>query len=231
MKKFVLVLSIVLVLCLALAVPAAAAGPHSKIWYLFDTTMNNSLGTPQLYMSTTGSPTGEVMISPGATKMWISDKVALANVTFPNDAWTIRFGTDMDWGPGNFVAEIGYWNGTIFTVLPMVGTPVFYANHYEMQFKAVPSIGQTIPVNTYLAVTVFNNSPAGTNGLAGIHPIYTGTWLPDRTGSQYFSCLTSPQSDPGYPLPELGAGILLAAGILGLGGFIIVHRRKAVHSG
>jgi hypothetical protein len=228
MKRIILALSVVLVLCMILAVPAAAAGPHSKTWYLYNTTTNIS-GSPQLYMSTTGSPTGEVIIPAGATKMWISDKIALADVTFPNDAWVIRFGTDKDWGAGQFLVKIGYWNGTIFTELPMVGTPVFYTNHYEMQFQAVPAAGQTIPVNTYLALTITNK--VGPNVFTtAAHPIYTGKWLPDTTGSQYFSCLVSPQSDPGYPLPELGAGILLGAGVLGLGGFMIARRRKLAHT-
>jgi hypothetical protein len=235
MKRMILALSVVLVLCLLLAVPAAAAGPHSRIWYLYNTNMTDKWGNSELMMSTTGTPTGQVNVPAGTSKMWISDKIALANVAFPNDSWAIRFGTDADWGKTgavpNFKCDIGYWDGTVFTILPMGGiSPVFYAGYYEMQFQSVPSVGQTVPINTYLAVVVTNNSPVGTNALAGLHPIYTGQELADQspTGkSFYYSCLTSPQSDPGYPLPELAAGILLGAGILGLGGFMIIRRRKA----
>ena len=41
------------------------------------------------------------------------------------------------------------------------------------------------------------------------------------------SFLQSPPSDPGFPLTEIAAGVLLFAGLVGLLGFITVRRRKA----
>ena len=182
-------------------------------------------GNSELYMSTTGAPSGSVGIPAGTNKMWIADKIALADVTFPNDMWAIRFATDQDWGQtasvDNFRTEIGYWDASGFTVLAMDSSGVWTDGYYECEFKGVPDAGQTIPVGTYLAVVVYNDSGVG-------HPIYTGYQIDPPTGSYYYSCLASPQSDPGYPLPELATGILLGAGILGLGGFMVIrHRRSA----
>jgi hypothetical protein len=209
--------------------PIIKKNPHSQVWYLYNDTLTDKWTNTELFMSTTGNPTGSVDIAAGSAKMWIANKIALSDVTFPNDAWVIRFGTDADWNLGskgdNFKAEIGYWgkdssNNVVFTPLPMSYiTPVFYAGYYEMQFQSVATGGQTIPKDTYLAVKVTNSS-------SSMHPIYTGKWIPDTTGSQYYSCVTSPESDPGYPVPELGAGILLGAGLLGLGGFFLIRRRK-----
>jgi hypothetical protein len=231
MKRILLALAVVLVLCMVLAVPAMAADPSagSKTWLLYSTTQNDKWGNPELFMSTSMTPSGFVTVPAGTSTMWIADQVALANVTYPNDAWVVRFGTDADWGGGftsmpNFDAKIGYWNGIVFTVLPMVTTPVFHAGYYEMEFQSVPAVGQTIPADTYLAVKLTNHSNSN-------HPIYTGKWIPDTApNSQYFSCVASPQSDPGYPLPELATGILLGAGVLGLGGFMLVRRKKAAHT-
>jgi hypothetical protein len=230
MKRILLALAVVLVLCLVLAIPAAASGPGPRTWYLYNTTQNDKWGNPELYMSTSMTPSGSVAVAAGTSKMWIADQIALADVTFPNDAWAIRFGTDADWGNGdasipNFDAQIGYWNGTVFTALPIGdNSPVYSMGYYEKQFRSVPPTGQTIPVNTYLAVVLTNHSNLN-------HPIYTGKWIPDTApNSQYFSCLLSPQSDPGYPLPELAAGILLGAGVLGLGGFMLIRRKKAAHT-
>ena len=205
---------------------------NSQVWYLYNTTANDKWGNSELYMSTTGAPSGSVGIPAGTNKMWIADKIALADVTFPNDMWAIRFATDQDWGAsdngGNFRTEIGYWGLNpaypsgpqyIFTVLAMDSSGVWADGYYECEFKGVPDAGQTIPVGTYLAVVVYNNGGVG-------HPIYTGYQINPPKGSYYYSCITSPQSDPGYPLPELATGILLGAGILGLGGFMIIRHRK-----
>jgi hypothetical protein len=73
-----------------------------------------------------------------------------------------------------------------------------------------------IPEGCYLALELKNTSTQA-------HYILTG-----EGGKS--SCLRSPQTDPGYPLPEIAAGVLLAAGLAGLGAFIIVRRRRAARS-
>jgi hypothetical protein len=149
-----------------------------------------------------------------------ADQIALANVTFPNDAWAIRLATDSDWR--QFMnAQIGYWDGSNFTPLP-VSTQFngYDPTNFIAEIEFVPAGGQTIPANTYLAFRIINTDQVS-------HDIYTGLQIPPDDGDYYYSCVTSPQSDPGYPLPELAAGILLGAGVLGVGGFMLIRRRKA----
>ena len=107
MKKVILSILFAVVLVLTLAAPVFAAPPpptpHSQIWYLYDATMADKWGNSNLYMSTTGTPVNLVNVLAGTSKMWVSDKIALADVTFPNDNWIVRFGTDANWGKTNNV--------------------------------------------------------------------------------------------------------------------------------
>jgi len=205
---------------LSLAAPAFAA---TSTWYLYNATMTDKWSNTELYMSTTQGQTGHVDIGPSASKMWIANKIAAAKVTFPNDVWIARIATDADWGTmGSLcVIQIGYWDGTNFNQL--VGSPVqqYYANNFEVKLEWVPAGGQTIPKDTYMAIQLTNNT-------AKTHPVYTGEELTIAgVKSWYYSCLATPQSDPGYPLPEMAAGILLGAGLLGVGGFMIIRRRQS----
>jgi hypothetical protein len=220
MKKILFSVLFAAMLILSLAAPVFAADPGSQVFYLYSDTMNDKWGNAELYMSSTNLfPTGSTNIPAGESRMWIADKVAQADVTYPNDNWVIRFGTDQDWGDGGFSVDIGYWDGSTFTQLAMDKSPLWFNNYYESQFQGVPEEGQTIYEDTYLAVVVYNNSGSD-------HSIFTGYKFTDN-GSTYYSCVASPQSDPGYPLPELGAVILLGGGLAGLAGYMIVRRRKA----
>jgi hypothetical protein len=40
------------------------------------------------------------------------------------------------------------------------------------------------------------------------------------------SYLQAPSSQPSYPVPELAAGILLAAGLAGIAAFFVVRRKR-----
>jgi hypothetical protein len=163
--------------------------------------------------------------------MWVADQIALADVAFPNDAWVIRLATDSNWAY-EMTAEIGYWNGDVFTPLPVNTQFNNYDNNFAVEIEFVPVGGQVIPEGTYLAFRLgFNSSNNGfvpeTVGDVESHEIYTGKQLETPNGSYYYSCVTSPQSDPGYPLPELAAGVLLGAGLLAIGGFMFIRRKHA----
>jgi hypothetical protein len=222
MKRLILSLAIVLVMVLSLAAPAIAAG-GSQTWYLYNATMTDKWSNIELYMSTTQGQTGHVDVASTATKMWIANKIAAAKVTYPNDVWVARIATDSDWGAGGSlcVPEIGYWNGTTFTGLAGAPDVKYYASNFVVELKFVPIGGESISANTYLAVWL-------TNLDNGTHKVYTGEELTiGGVKSWYYSCLATPESDPGYPLPELAAGILLGAGLLGVGGFMMIRRKQS----
>ncbi len=219
MKRILMVLSLVMVLCMALVVPAMAVGPGVQTWQL-DSTVTSA----GYEMEKNGGPndngqTGQVPLGTGQSAIWIADQVALADVTFSEGAWIMEVATDADWGTDGDLCdvEIGQWDGTTF--VPLATGP--YAMEYTIfpnpTYNVVKYVVQTgaitVQSGNWLAVKITNNS-----NLARI--VYTGE-------GQYASCLSSPNSDPGYPLPELATAILLGAGVLGLGGFIMMRRRKA----
>jgi hypothetical protein len=78
---------------------------------------------------------------------------------------------------------------------------------------AVPSF--TVPSGDFLAVVVTNNNAntciAVKNG---------------QTDQGDVGMIHSPDSDPGYPVPELAAGVLLALGLGGLIGFVAWRKRE-----
>jgi hypothetical protein len=236
MKRLVLALSLVLVLCLVLAIPTFAAGPHPgrQTWHLDeeDPVTNAAYATVILpgpfQMEKNGGPgdgtqSGQVIVPTGEQAIWVADQMAMADVTFTNGDWVVDLVTDADWGVlGDLCfVEIGQWDGAAFFQLLPSGS-------YSFTYDFIPIGGQvglvkvvvqtgalTVDDGKWLAVRITNQDP-NPNG----HIIYTGE-------KEFASCVSSPQTDPGYPLPELATGILLGAGILALGGFILFRRRKS----
>jgi hypothetical protein len=171
----------------------------SQTWYL----------NHDMKMEKTGVQSGNVNIEGGSSITWISDQQAHLEVNFPdNGEWIIKLATT-DWS-GMCSAQIGDFNPVIvdkftaFNTIPATGS---YSNGL---ITITITTGGTISQNDYLALKIYN-SDGGSS-----HIITTD-------GS---SSLSSPTSDPGYPLPELSAGLLLLIGLSGLIGFLFVKRRK-----
>ena len=178
---------------------------------------------PMVYeMERTGGPgddgqTGEVAIPASQTVTWISDEAAGAPVTFPSGAWKVEIATEADWGTdgSNCLATFGMWNSgvyTPFTTLNLVSvewsdTGVAYVFKLDKQLGTA-----TIPTDGYLAVQITNNDTVK-------HTVYT-----DEV--EKASCVTSPQADPGYPLPEISTLAMLGLGLTGLAVFAIIKTRK-----
>jgi hypothetical protein len=227
MKRLLLSLALVLALVICLAAPAFASGgpgvAGSQTWYLDDRTITDAWGNTMTQMTTDQSGvSGSVGIPAGEKHIWIANKIALANVMYPNDSWAIRIATDGDW-TAKFVIDMGYWAQDGFHVLVTNDSPMWYYDGFINQFKGVISKSRPgechqflVPKGTYLAVRIWNN-----NGVE--HTVYTG----DHGNDKYFSCVTSPQTDPGYPTPEMATGLLLGAGVLSLGGFMILRRKQS----
>ncbi|HSW58355.1 MAG TPA: hypothetical protein VLH15_08140 [Dehalococcoidales bacterium] len=218
MKRIITVLSMVVILSLMLAMPAMAGSP--QVWQL-----DAEMTTAGFQMEKNGGPgddgqTGQVIVGAGQSFIWIADQVALANVTFSSGHWKLDLVSDADWGTQAdlLYAEVGQWDGTTFTMLEDDATlksvtpqspPGVLIIEVKVQSGAI-----TINNGNWLALRLTNNS-----NLA--RTVYTGE------GNEA-SCVTSPNTDPGYPIPELAAGILLGAGVLGLGGYLLMRRKKAL---
>jgi alkaline phosphatase len=161
--------------------------------------------------------TGNVAIPAGTTLTWIADEMAGAAVTFPSGTWKIEMATEEDWGieGSDCGVTFGAWDGsgyTIFATAELVKTEwsddgIAYIFELDKQTGSA-----TVPAGSYLAVQITNNDDME-------HKIYTAEG--DKASS-----LTSPNSDPGYPLPEIATVALLGLGLSGLVVFAIVKRKK-----
>jgi hypothetical protein len=232
MKKMMVSLALVLALCLVLAIPASAGSLGDQNWQL-----DSEQITEGVYqMEKTGGPgdDGQGSSSPepnveflnilpdeSNSIVWISDQES-EGVTFPaGDYWIMRLATDITWNQGTFkkcLAEIGQWssNGG-FEPLTGAFIPVAYnsvsgsttAKILEWNFQMTDI---TIEQYKYLALRITNKDTL-------THKIYTGE-------KDQASCINSPQSDPGYPTPEIAAGVLFGLGLAGVGTFIMVRKKK-----
>jgi hypothetical protein len=197
--------------------PQYGPNPGPQTWQL------DSEPTPAGYQMerTAGSgdngQTGEVPILINQTITWIADEVAGSSVTFSSGTWSIEFATESDWGTEGDNCEVtfGKWTAGVYSsIATLVKSETGWdEDGINYIFKLERQIGaKTIPAGSYLAVQITNNDSTD-------HTIYTGEY-------EKASCIKSPQTDPGYPLPEMAAGLMLGLGVAGLAVFVIIKRRK-----
>ncbi len=227
MKRLVISLSLVMVLLMVLAVPALAAAPvpspspvpGSQTWYLSDQLLSGT-NAKIMYRETSLPLTGSVTISPGAANavVWVSNETPFYSegVTFPGSSegntWSVLLKTPADWR-NTCTAEIGTANSSgNFDPFPNQDIQLRSWNKWGTQIMevVVTMDSQTVPNGSYLALRITNTS-------ASDKVITTD-------GN---SMMSSPDSDPGYPLPEVAAGILFGVGAAGVFGFMVIRRRKA----
>jgi hypothetical protein len=190
----------------------------------------------------TGRQSGLQTFNPGASMLWIADEPAARGVVFPYGDWEVSLVSDEAWGahyifnPGynsndplsapvilqtDMEIRIGYTDGSTFTPFTDGAKIVSSAEKEDPTYLIIHNIfvgmtSERVPPGCYLAFYVKNNS-------SKIYNIYTGE-------NKYASCLSSPQSDPGYPLPEPASVFLLGASLTCLGGFVLLRRKKIVQN-
>ncbi|HSW56835.1 MAG TPA: carbohydrate binding domain-containing protein [Dehalococcoidales bacterium] len=157
-----------------------------------------------LIMEKSGTQSGSVefSVAAGLVHIWLSDQAAQTDVTFPAGEWIIHLVTE-NWD-SECLAQIGESDGITFN-----------------SFNAVPEIG--IKNGEIITFSIFTGGtvPQG-------H--YLALKISTATGSSIItagnSYLKSPSTDPGYPVSELSAGILLGLGLAGMGAYLVLRRRK-----
>jgi hypothetical protein len=169
--------------------------------------------TGEIASALSGAP---VIIPGGSSLIWYSDEAAapLDGVTFPasdpDNTWSVELKTT-NW-KNSCAVEVGVGD-TFGNFIPFSDQSISsrsYSSSGGILEIEVTLGAQTVPQGSYLAIRVTNSGgDAKTIVTAG--------------GVSWF---TSPDSDPGYPLPELAAGILLVSGLAGLAAFIIIKRKK-----
>ena len=209
--KNAMVILLSAVLLLTMTAIASAAG--SQRWNL-----DSETTTPGREMEkTTGPDTsgqiGSVVIDAGSNIIWIADQAAASDVTFPNGSWVITIETDEDWGD-YCSASIGGWNTTTgwYDISTVTGTHFSWEN--GVLIVEIQTSPGTIYDNDYdyLALRIDNSDST------------THTVITDGDSS-----VTSPVTDPGYPLVELATGILFGIGLLGIAGYLLFRQNRGVN--
>lgn len=213
MKLIGRTVAIFLMVAMLVLATTAIVNADTQSWYLNSIPGNGVAGGSSPYqMEKTNGQTGTVALNAGDTIIWMADE-ASQGCTFPaagDDTWTLRLASSENWTATDPCAvTIGYCSsGGGFT--PLVTDYTSWGIGKNVLSLSLQAGSITIPSGQYLAVEI--TSHEGTT-----HTIYTD-------GSSW---LTSPSDNPGYPFPELATGILLGVGVLGLGGYMVIRRRRA----
>ncbi len=233
MSKHVEKLVLVLLLTSILLVPAAANADGDcapSVWNL--DRQAGPAGTDStdtlLMEDALGSKTqsGTVSIGDDETQIWVSDVTAASeNVTFSEGQWSV-FLISAD---GNFLV------GGVFEVA--VGRSTYNSSTKEWDFTSfgIPQLYQI----TTAAMSITAKYDTGQQTLLEGERLAlqvtnkTGQSVTIDTSGEYVteiplgSSLSTPCCPAGNFTPELTTGILLGIGLLGLGGFIFIKRKRA----
>lgn len=214
MKKHIMkmMLSLMVVGVLILSITAIAAAAGSQQWYLDGS--NHATVTANKVMEKSGSQAGTTSIGAGGEVIWLSENTAqTGGVTFPSGSWVVSLETTANWG-ANCFAQVGSWNTSTgwHQIATTTGTHFAFAN--GILIVEVQTGSATIPGGEYLALKLGNSDGSA-------HTVKT----------QGQSHLVSPTTDPGFPVPEVAAGILFGIGLLGLVGYRMMKREKSGDEG
>jgi hypothetical protein len=250
MKRTIFALVLALILTMVLVTPAFAGNVGSQN-YKLDSVIApvppplifppppTPVVPPVYYMQNSAvfqGQTGSVLIPPGTSTMWVVNQQAIVAVTYPWGRWDVDLVIDPAFAAfllGDFLlggipqmVQIGDYNPVNGTFTPFimnqltiltgpVPVPVLPPGAAETTELQMQGPVATVLAGDFLALRVSNLSPLAATIYCDLQP--DGSHLP--------SCVTSPQTDPGYPLSEVAAGILMGSGLLGLGGFLWFRRR------
>jgi Tol biopolymer transport system component len=145
---------------------------------------------------------GAVDVNNSLAITWISDQQAEANVNL-SGIWTFNLATSDMWACH---MTLGEWDG-VSTFSPFYSTNTEPDDDGIIHFT-VDIYAAVVPNGHYLALMLDYSGS-------------TGEILTD--GQSY---IVSPISDPGFPVPELPSFILLAIGLAGIGGFLLIRRKR-----
>ncbi|MFC2071780.1 hypothetical protein ACFLUU_03560 [Chloroflexota bacterium] len=209
MKKAIEVMFVlVMVSLLALGTVNVAQAAFGQTWYL-------SGEQDESYLMYRGDPTQDgnyIVWDDDSSQVWYSDETASTDVTFPAGLWNgnIEIGETDDF---TIRVEVGSYNGTTFFVSG--GSDYADIDGEETGVFQIDASQFTVPNGDWLAVRTSDPSDEADD-------------LPEINTGDDYSYITSPSSDPGYPVPELSTIILLSVGLVGLGGYIWYtwHRRN-----
>jgi hypothetical protein len=146
----------------------------------------------------------------GDTLTFFADEKANTLVTFPTGTWTLnlqKVKSDQYWG-NSVTAKVGYFDGTNYT----------WFGDFSLD-----STNKNGLIDVYTVYLSSDGVPLGDTLVVQIHNDGVDQLIKQSSGSNLFS----PVTDPGYPLPEIAAGILLGGGLIGLISVIYIQKKKS----
>lgn len=173
------------------------------------------------FMNKTGNAAGSYMQLPNVTEKttwWYAEYPAqFDGLTFGEDDWTVNISHS---NPGSSPCTIF---ANVSKVDDSTGEVTYLANGNESASSSGvtiitcydnPNTKQIVNTSERLALRIYHNRT-------------TTLWIYyyDATDGKY-SNLTSPSSDPGYPVPELSILVLFSVGLLTLAGYVSYSRRR-----
>lgn len=154
---------------------------------------------------------GTVPIASGGNEIWTANESALCDVSFPAKAWTGVIYRNTNVGSHTYKTHIGYYDDTDNSYysakksdIVTIGDGLFCKNF------TISDAAFTVPENKWLALKVVNEEAT--------KPLTVVT-----TGGSY---VIYPEEVPAYPTPELSTLVLFSVGLLALGGYVVLRKRK-----
>jgi hypothetical protein len=183
------------------------ASAASQIWYLDDET---HAVTGKVMEKTMGTQSGNVTISALGEQIWLADEVAGCDVAIPAGGyWSIVLRTDSNWVDKCTISIGGYNSSSGWYDIP---TSSVWKNWEDItsciEIRSHPVLS-TIYKGDYLALKINNTDT-----------------VDHKVDSSEYSSLSSPNTDPGYPVPELPTLVLTSAGLLALAGYQRIRRKN-----
>ena len=179
----------------------------SQSWFLSNTSGSNYI----MYKGDMSKIEGTVTVSDGSSTIWGANEPAAVDVGFPAGTWTGKITLSESFASDEtFTVEVGSYEGSTFT---SAGSQTCTGAADKTTFSLeIPATAFDISNGNYLALNI-TNPPDGSADLV----IKTGG------GNSY---VTSPSTDPAYPVPELSTLILFSTGLLILAGYAYMTRRN-----
>ncbi len=183
------------------------------------------IGTLLMEDAYDGSKTqsGSVTIGTGVTQTWVSDVAAASgNVSFSKGTWMVTLvSAGGNFLAGGFGVDIGRWKYDSDT-----DAHVFESFNTTRQIQITANLLSVTIDYTVDSRTLWEGERLAlqvTNSTVGVVTLdTTGDYLSVTPGSS----LATPCCPIGNFTPELTTGILLGIGLLGLGGFIFIKRKR-----
>ena len=166
-----------------------------------------------MYRGNLSIPVDTVSISPGTNITWVANEPALVDAAFREGRWTGWLILNESFHEDdNFTAEIGSYNCSNNNFSTAGSQNFTGADTNKTMFEVnIQASAFMVPEGDYLAFRISN-------------PTSNSNDIVVQTGKSF---ITSPESDPGYPVPELHTIMLFFFGLLTLIAYCMLWNRSS----